>query len=342
MLDRILMSLKYRILAWRHSLLKKKIDHNYEIISLPDSAYDITLHPIYKEADIIHLHWVAGFLDFGFFQKNKKPVIWTLHDQNPIDGVFHYSIDHDNSTNQLNNAIRKRKIDALHRCGNLTFICLGQWMAKVIGSQTNVPYRVISNGIDLEIFKPTEQAEAREKLGLPTNKRIILFVAFNLNNKRKGFKYLSDICKNLGSDFYLISVGKEGSSQDYKSFGIIRDKKTLCLLYSSADLFVIPSLQDNQPNTLTEAMACGCPVIGFKNSGIIDMITPEKNGELVEESSEQLAKAIIKLSNDKVLLRKFSTEARRTAKKYYELNSSVQKHLQLYEEVLNKNSIKDP
>ena len=283
-------------------ILLKKQRKGLEIFSYPEAETDITLSPLYKAADIIHLHWVAGFLDWpSFFAKNRKPIVWTLHDQNPFLGIDHYAerffgIDDDGrpiqrlysqeeiSEEKKVNNYKKRIVANVK---NLVVVCPSKWLmseskkSQVLGRF--VHYH-IPNGFPTNIFKPYNQDFCRDVLNLPKNKKIILFVSQSVDSIRKGFKLLRKALELLkDSNVLMCSVGYKADSEsrrDSIDLGYVHDERLMAVIYSAADLFIVPSLEDNLPNTMIEALLCGTPVVGFPVGGIPDVIVNEKNGFL--------------------------------------------------------------
>jgi len=288
-------------------LLKSRPD-GFESFSFSDTLYDITRHPLYKEADIINIHWASDFLDYSsFFKENKKKIIWTLHDMNPFTGGCHYSGVCDGFKSNCNNcpqlhpkdnAFSKRalnsKMKVVNVMTNLTIVAPSTWLfnqSKQSSLFKNLRHLKIPYGLDKNKYKTLDKRFSRELLGLPLNKKIVLFVADSISNKRKGYEILLGAFKQLEnrSDVVLCSLGDrniEGNkSSNLFELGSIYNDELMCAAYSAADVFVIPSLEDNLPNTVLESLMCGTPVIGFPVGGIVDMIEHGINGYLTNDVS---------------------------------------------------------
>ena len=273
-----------------------------------DALSDIQLEtiPEVMEADIINLHWVAGLLDYANapLLLRDKQIVWTLHDMNPFTGGCHYS---GNCTKyrsscgacpQLGSANEEDLSRQIWNQKNYFFnnlnvhvVTPSEWLAKCVSHSTLLsekPVEVIPNGFPLDIFLPKEKTKARQMLNLPKNAKVILFGADSVVNARKGFVYLLGALNKMASkkdgDVVILTFGNlpEGIKIDttytLHSLGSITDENKLAYAYSAADVFVIPSLEDNLPNTVIEAMSCGVPVVGFEIGGIPDMIEHKKNG----------------------------------------------------------------
>lgn len=279
-----------------------------EMFSYPASNYDIMQTSAYKEADIVNLHWVANFLDYeNFFKKNIKPVVWTLHDMNPFSGGEHYTelfsgIDEegypikrvitDFEKEEFEKIIQIKK-NALINFQNLTIVAPSQWLASEARKSEIFKGRsvhCIPYGLDSEVFAPRDKMYSRKLLNIPCDKMVILFVADSTSIPRKGFIFLKKAIQQIKNDnIVLCAIGSKTSElesdNDLIELGSINDERLMSVAYSAADVFVIPSLMDNLPNTVLESLMCGTPVIGFPVGGIPDMIVHGENGLLTKEIS---------------------------------------------------------
>jgi glycosyltransferase involved in cell wall biosynthesis len=146
----------------------------------------------------------------------------------------------------------------------------------------------IPNPIDTGKYFPSDKTEAKQKLGLPTDKRIILFAAVKASDKRKGMNYLIEAGKRINNKEVLFLIAGTNGDEIARQLpglsvnaGFVASDK-MPDFYNAADVFVTPSLQDNLPNTLMEAMSCGTPCVGFNTGGIPEMIDHGKNGYVAE------------------------------------------------------------
>ncbi|RAJ16977.1 glycosyltransferase [Olleya aquimaris] len=329
-----------------------------EFFSFPNSKYDITKTELYKKADIINLHWVANFLDFeSFFKNNTKPVIWTLHDMNPFTGGEHYAelefgiskegnplerqfTDHERKVFNQNLDL---KLQALKNCSNLTIVAPSIWLKNQAESSNLFKNRVVYHipyGLNVEVFKTRDKAFSRDLFDIPLKKRVVLFVADSVENNRKGFVYLKRALEQINDDnMILCSIGRGKPNLDtsiqIKHLGAITDEKTISIIYSLADVFVIPSLMDNLPNTVLESLLCGTPVIGFPIGGIPDMIIDGDNGMLTQTVSViSLADKIQEFFSKGVTLTREQIRTQAITK--YNQNIQAEAYIKLYKKVLNK------
>lgn len=301
-------------------------NHLFEI-DLANTGTDITKLREFKEADIIHLSWInQGMLSLKGIRKildSGKPVVWTMHDIWPATGICHITLNclryqsacgncrllpNGGSTNDLSHRVLERKKKMLEG-RNVMFVTCSKWLEKearksaiLAGQQV----RSIPNPIDTHVFHPADSKQARIKIGLPLNKKIILFASQRVTNVNKGISYLVEACHQLATKYpemvdntAVAILG--GHAEDLREefdfevceLGYVNDTQQIVDVYNACDVFVLPSLSENLPNTIMEAMACGVPSIGFKVGGIPEMIDHCKNGYVAaERNADDLAKGI--------------------------------------------------
>lgn len=328
-----------------------------EMISLPLSTIDITKSKLYLEADIIHFHWVADFLNWqSFFKTNTKPVVWTLHDQNPMLGYEHYNERYcgmsDNGfpiiqvKNEKENILSENwlsfKKQILSSISNLTIVAPSQWLLNY--SRTSVllerfPHYHIPNGFPIDIFKPLDKKFSRSVLNLPLHKTILLFVADSVDNQRKGFAFLKAAFSHFNqmTDTCLCVIGDIENSIAFDNLiclGRIRNDELLAVAYSAADVFVIASLEDNLPNTMIESLLCGTPVIAFPTGGIQEVIENGVNGFLCENISVSSLRNTIETFL--ININTFNTQKiASSAKSNFSSNAQAKKYIELYKRIIS-------
>lgn len=329
-----------------------------ERTSLPETACRIEHSDFVKCVDVINLHWVSDFLNWPTFFKNiEKPIIWTLHDEYPFLGIEHYREvflgpdAHGNpllrtyTAKELEEAKRylERKHDSLKNVKNLTVVGPSRWIMEESASSelfkgyshSNIPY-----GCPSDIYRPINQKVCREILRIPTDKKVLLFVAEDVQSVRKGFAYLQRAIEQLDpilkKELMLVSVGKttDNDKEGYIQLGYVSDERLMALAYNAADFFVIPSLLDNLPNTIIESQMCGTPVVGFPSGGVSEMIRDDKDGVLCEKVSvSALVRGITRAFEevkkfDRVAISAFATEK-------YSMTRQAQAYIDLYTSVYN-------
>ena len=277
----------------------------FEIFSTPFSNYDITNSEAYQNADIIHLHWVAGYLDYPtFFEKNTKPVVWTFHDENPFRGGFHYENDEfvnvDETLKELDDSYKEVKFEAVNKQKKLTVVCPSKWLKEsAIQSSVfrNNEIQHIYYTLDQTVFKPLNKEFCRDFFNLPKEKKVFMFVAQHVTNKRKGFDLLLPIIdQDLIPNAHYLIIGKNSvnsSGENVTLTGSISDERIMAMAYSSADYFVLPSREDNLPNTMLESISCGTPVLSFPIGDFNDIIMKNSLGYVAQNISSKSLKELM-------------------------------------------------
>lgn len=232
----------------------------------------------------------------------------------------------------------------------MTIVTPSRWLAEIARSSSLLSefrIEVIPYGLDLNVFRPVEKNEARDLLGLPEDSKIVLFGAVtSTSDKRKGFAFLSEALnilkdKPVSENLQLVVFGASGPGNVENPhlpviyLGTLNDDLSLSLLYSAADIFVAPSIQDNLPNTVMEAAACGTPSVAFDIGGMPDLIKHMETGFLVKEmTSAGLAEGIEWVFGEKDRSFNLGSAARERAEKEYSYQKAASRYAELYEEVV--------
>ena len=305
---------------------------------LPYSYHYLENHPLIEWSDVINLHWVPEFLDYtNFFKKVSKPIVWTLHDMLPFSGGFHYKLDNKIKNNKIEKRIESIKFKSV-KDANLSIVAPSKWLlgiSKKSFTFKGKPHTHIFNPLPTLVFKPIDKKTARKALNLPVNGKIIVFSSANLNSERKGMKILIDAFNLLeNTNLTLVSIGsgkiKNNIKIPYIHLGSFKDDFSISLLYSAADLSVVPSKEDNSPNTIIESFACGCPVVAFKIGGIPELIFSEDFGIIVSNyNKKDLALAI-----SKSLSAKYSQKhIRNFIKSEFDYNIVAERYLKIFKNI---------
>lgn len=310
--------------------------------------------------DVVNLHWVAGVIDYAAFFEAvpaRTPVVWTLHDMAAFTGGCHYDGscgrfgEACGSCPQLGSKVEKdlsreiwqRKRAALAKvpAERLHIVAPSRWLAEEAKKSSllgRFAVHVIPYGLDLEDFAPRDRRAARETLGLPQDKRVLLFVAASATNQRKGFGCLAEALKGLGprNDVVLCSLGsgrpKIDAPLQHVHLGAVEQDRLLSMIYSAADLFVVPSMEDNLPCTALEALACGTPILGSHIGGIPDMVRPGKTGWLAPAGNAKAwREAIQGVLDHPQQLEAMARSCRRVAEEEYGLELQARRYLPLYQ-----------
>jgi len=337
---------------------------NLFAVSIANTGTNISKHPLVKDADIIHLHWInQGFLSLkNIWQLIKlgKPIVWTMHDMWPCTGICHHARTCTNYQLSCRNCFflqhpSKKDLSArtfikkfrLLKMSNITFITCSEWLCnrtKASALFSNKQITAIPNPVDIGRFKPIPKNIARHHFGLPENKRLLLFSAVNLSNQRKGFAYMAKaigLLADYKDTLELVMVGNKKQHDmptlplNVRYVPYIAEEDEMVMLYNAIDLYVTPSLEENLPNTIMEAMACGTPCVGFNVGGIPEMIDHKKTGYVAEYKSAQDLANGIRWALFEADYKELSLQARKKAESCYDEKSVAAKYIALYQSLLH-------
>lgn len=352
-----------RFVIWMNNRFSKD---NLWKVSIANTGVDITKTQEFKEADVIHLHWInQGFISIKTIQKilaSGKPVVWTMHDMWEATAICHHSYEcerfsdecgscqflHSPSANDLSHRVFLRKQKILANASNLHFVAVSEWLASrsrqssLIGS---FPISVIPNSISLSQFKMVDRIDARTTLDI-TQPYVISFGAARIDDSIKGFSYLIEALKMLiadgkfeASDMCLLLFGGLRQPEilneipiPYKYMGYIDDEDQQSLVYSASNVTVSSSLYETFGQTLIEAMACGSLPVSFTGSGQTDIIDHLSNGYLAERlSSDSLADGIAWGLKAEIP----AIQLRRSVSRRYSESVIANKYVQLYNSIIH-------
>lgn len=315
-----------RLVIWMNSRFKRE---RLFSVDIANAGNDIIHLPEFQEADLIHLHWInQGMLSLKVIRKilaSGKPVVWTMHDMWPCTGICHHArtctafheecghcpMIYSEKRHDLSTRIFRKK-QRLYEAASIHFVTCSHWlegMARQSALLAHQSVSVIPNPIPTTLFHPMNKKECREALQLPTEGKLLLFGSVKLTDKRKGIDYMVEACQLLAKQhpelretLGIVAVGMHAAELQalvpfkVHQMGYVREEQRLVQIYNAADLYVIPSLDENLPNTIMEAMACGTPCVGFPTGGIPEMIGHLHNGYLTaSHDAGQLAEGIYTL-----------------------------------------------
>lgn len=339
-------------------------------VSIANTGNDICRHPLVQEADIIHLHWInQGFLSLEGIDKLirlGKPIVWTMHDQWLYTGLCHYINGCENYNHychhcpqinsklgkDLSSLIFKKKKNIFQADKSITLVGCSNWIAEsakesaVLGTAISVTS--IPNAINISQYQNYNSTDSfRKEFNLPKSKKLILFGACKATDKRKGVDFMIAACKQLlnysiSSEVAVVVFGSKSEELSdlldvpVINVGYINNSDQMVSLYNAVDLFLIPSLEDNLPNTIMEAMACGTPCVGFNTGGIPEMIDHKINGYVAGyKDAVDLANGIhwvLKESNYKQL----SQNARKKVEECYSEDVVAKQYKDLYQKLCHE------
>jgi len=275
--------------------------------TFPLSHYRLDKHPLVAEADILHLHWVAGFVDYPtFFPNVDKPIVWTFHDENIGFGGFHYQRDKDKCYSLCKKTEDARfsiKTDALyHAKSDISVVSLSEKMndfCEHVPAVSRFRHTMIHNCVDGESFIPISKQLARQILGIPENHKVFGFGCLDFGEERKGLKVLVAALERLLDELKFVTLvcAGEGKVPEHPDINVIRlglvdNERVMSLFYSALDFFMLPSYQEAFAQTPLEAMSCGIPVIAFPCSGTEELITVDNGIRCEDFTVESLMQGI--------------------------------------------------
>ena len=354
---------------------KKAIDSERTVLSntlfsMPYPGLDVSQLPIVREADVVNLHWVARFQSPSTLSRLLqlgKPVVWTLHDMWAFTGGCHYAAGclryQQNCAHcpqlaqnpyDATYTVLADKIQRLGEAPHLTIVTPSRWLAECVRSSQLFRHQrveVIPYSLETDVFLPRSKADAKEQLGIASNVTTLLFGAVSANEDRKGFAELVQalwICmadprfrqKAEAGRIEVLCFGApsellQSLGLPVRSLGRVDSDDMLSQIYSAADMFVLPSLEDNLPNTMLESMSCGTPVIGFDTGGIPDLVTHGLTGYLVPlRDSKKLAEMILDGVLDPDRLVQMGQQCRQMMEADYTLPIQANRYVELFQDLI--------
>ncbi|NLV11951.1 glycosyltransferase family 4 protein [Haloarcula argentinensis] len=308
------------------------------------------------DPDIVHLHWISGgYIQLETIAEIDVPVVWTLHDMWPFTGGCHYSksctkyqkecgsCPHlgSDDLNDLSNSVWKRKRKAWAGL-NIIVVSPSQWLAEQARKSSlmsRMRIEVIPNCLDMDSFCPMDRAEGIRHFNLNEEKYYLLFGAA-YETPRKGGDLLYEALGQLSgkTDFVGLTFGNVNNKDSESPIPVRHlgklSEDDLRLLYSTADLTVVPSREDNLPNVAIESMASGTPCATFNVGGLSDIVDHRKTGYLAEPfDTTDLARGIEWIVNSLSDQIELGNQARTTAQRRYSIDLVTQQYCELYDEL---------
>lgn len=338
-------------------------------VSIANTGVDITSLPEFLEADVIHLHWInQGMLSLENLKKifqSGKPVVWTMHDMWPCTGICHYAricesytqkcgncqfICNSKMTHDLSYKVFRKKEKVYKYADNIAFVTCSEWLGnKARKSSLLKDKKVISipNPINTNTFCRKNKIQARNSLGLPLDMKLILFGSVKITDKRKGIDYMIKACNiladnnaELKEEIGIVVLGQNSTVLEdilpFKVFALSYESEEMKIsnIYNAVDAFATPSLEDNLPNMIMEAMSCGTPCIGFNTGGIPEMIDHLHNGYVAEyKSAADFAKGIKYVLFDKSYTNMCDAAIRKVHENYSE-KTVAEKYIDVYNSLI--------
>ncbi len=333
----------------------------------PHTAWPPIGHPAEQTGTrqhIVNLHWISKFIDqTSFFRSlpDNLPVVWTLHDMNALTGGCHFAggcnafqsgcgncpqlkLSGDRDASRLAFEIKQQILRNI----NLNIVAPSRWLldqarrSPILGHARS--FRLIPYGMPTNTLRPVDSHAARQRLGFAEDDFLVAFGAMNLNSRRKGGQELMAALQQLrGVENLKCLVFGGGALPEERGelppmvhVGHVSDAAVRRSVYSAANVFVLPSLEDNLPLTGLEAMACGTPVIGFDTGGIPDYVLPNRTGWLARHGDPndlaQQIKYAAALSPEQ--RQRIGDNARRLMQREFDVKSQAKNYIELYQSLI--------
>ncbi len=313
-------------------------------------------------ADVLHLHWIQGeMLSIEEIGRITKPLVWTLHDMWAFCGAEHYAEDYrwqegyrkDNRPTHeqgfdLNRWTWERKRKHWRR--PIQIVTPSRWLGECVRQSALMqdwPVTVIPNAIDTDVWQPLDRQLARTLLRLPADTPLVVFGAIGgSRDANKGFDLLQAALQHLKSQGFNLELLVFGERQPAQPpdlgfpihyTGHLYDDLSLRILYSAADVMVVPSRQEAFGQTASEAHACGTPVVAFNIGGLPDIVTHQESGYLATPfDTADLAYGIRWVIEDKERHARLGEQARAHVVQHFAYPVVAKQYLAVYEEVLER------
>ena len=329
------------------------------------SSFAIPKHRFYQEAEVLNFHNLHtnhfNYLAIPSLTASK-PAVFTLHDMWSFTGHCAYSYDCERweigcgkcpyldiypSIRRDNTRLEWKLKNWVYSRSHLTIVAPSKWLTEQARHSMLKRFAIhhIPNGIDTEAYQPLDVKQCRALLGIPTDKKVLMFGAENLNNARKGgdllLKALHSLPESLKAETVLLTLGSGGEAileavgMPGLNLGYVSSDRLKAIAYSAADLFIFPTRADNLPLVLQESMACGTPMVSFKVGGVLDLVRPGITGYLAQpEDPQDFYSGIMQLLEDQNLRESMSQTCRAIALKEYSVELQGQRYIELYRQAL--------
>lgn len=322
------------------------------------SSFAVARDPWFRAADVLQLHNLHGSY-FAFTAlpvlTARRPAVWQLHDQWAMTGHVAYSLDCERWRTGCGScpylyeyprlprdttALLWRLKRAVYARSRLTIVATSGWMAGLVRASPllrRFELRTIPNGIDVDVFSPGSREEARRRLGLPLDRRVVLFAASDLAERRKGLHVLESALRGMAERPLLLLAGEGAAANglESRSLGVLRDAPALAEAYRAADVFAVPTLADALTLTAPESIACGTPCISFDRGGVTDVVRHMETGlQTPYGDARGLAEGLRTLLADDELRERLGRRGREVAEQEFPLELQVRRYADLYEELV--------
>lgn len=347
--------IKYKIFeALNRQILKLEKKVNYD-----SNSYNLLPNNIIKlintlDFDLINLHWIGNnFLRIKDIKRIQKPIIWTLHDMWPYCGSEHYSItsrflDGYKKENKVHKGLDFERYCWENKVKNypkkINVIATSDWQLENVKKSAlfkNNKANKIGLPLDFNFWKPINKSTSRNILNISENKNVILIGSENINSKRKGYKNLIrmlELKKNI-NNLLILTFGEnriETNIENINFKNIRPNSYDLRLIYSCADVYLSPSLQESFGQTSLESISCLTPVVCFDSTGTTEIIKHKLTGYISKENDYEDfylgTKWVLENLKNKITLDRINYLKERFS--YEHISKS---YINLYENIIQKN-----
>jgi len=319
-----------------------------------------------KNADLVHVHGTHGWFNYLALPglARDKPMVFTLHDMWPMTGHCCNSLDCERwatgcgecpyldthpAVQRDNTAQEWRFKESVYERARPTFVAVSRWLAQKADRGLMAPHRMeyIANGMDLDSYQPIDKQVCREAMGIGDVRYAIIFVALSLHDENKGgpvvAKTLASLPDEIKRDTCLILFGDNGKELSDAlgmrtlDLGYVRNDRHKAIAYSAADLCFFPTRFDNLPLVLQESLSCGTPMLSSRVGGVPEVVREGVTGHLAQAGdSDEFLRLLQKMLLDEEGRRRMGAECRSLAERDYGLDQSLDRHIELYDDVLAK------
>lgn len=344
--------------------------------SLHRGGFELLEHPVIESAEIVNLHWVAGMVtprEIRELVAAGKRVVWTLHDQRAFTGGCHFSAgcsgyevdcrDCPQLADDPCDLPAEQLADSVRELADLdiAWVTPSKWLSNCLRASSLARGRSVATipyGLDTSVFHPVDQQEAIAALGLESGVSYVCVGAHDLNERRKGSESMLEVLgamatrpefaeKVASGEWRVLAFGRDCGTIDYRgwqaaTFAYVDSDEKLAQLYSAASVLLFTSHEDNLPNTILEAMSCGCPVVASLVGGTVDLIEPGVTGQLVRDGDiDGMATTLGEVLSDELMQDQLGRASRRRAEERFGLGSQAARYVKLYEGLAPAAAISD-
>lgn len=329
------------------------------------SSFDVPRMTEFSAADLIDIHCTHcatfSYLALPHITANK-PTVFTFHDMWPITGHCHASLDcqrwksgcgkcpyplTEPAIRRDATAIEWRLKNHAYQHSKFTIVTPSKWLQNLVRQSMLATFEVrhIPHGINTQVYQPIEKKLARTLLGIPDNKKILIFGVETTKRPLKGADLLVMALQRLPDalkqELVLLTFGNETEGIIKETgipsipLGYLRNDHMKAIAFSAADLFIHPSRAENSPLVILESMACGTPVASFAVGGVPELVRDGITGQLAKpEHAGDLTRVIEEMISNPEALNTMRQHCRNIVLKEYPIELQVSRTIDLYHRLI--------